>query len=198
MISSRGDALRGVQTSAFNLPNDERVREAKGSKKVLLKNVMEAKFRQSGRPVAERVIDPGQAGKVSFDAYFNHTLFHELAHGLGPGIIRGPDGKRVEARLLLKNLYSPIEECKADVLGVWNILFAMDRKLPISFDEETRFLTDAGLCSAPCGLAGPGARLGHRCGSGTGIARRAGSSRRPMEGSGGHTGLSGRRPVARQ
>ena len=144
-IFTAGDARRGVQTSAFNLPNDERVREAKGSKLVLLKNVMEAKFGQSGRPIAERVLEASQAGKVSFDAYFNTTLFHELSHSLGPGIIRDPDGRRVEARLLLKNLYSAIEECKADVLGVWNILFAMEKKLPIGFDEESLFVTDAGL-----------------------------------------------------
>jgi hypothetical protein len=140
-----GDARSGVQTSAFNLPNDERVREAKGSKKVLLKNVMEAKFRLSGRPIAERVLDPADVGHLSFDAYFNHTLFHELSHGLGPGVITGPDGRKVEARLLLKNLYSTIEECKADVLGVWNILYAMDRKLLTGFDETALFTTDAAL-----------------------------------------------------
>ena len=84
-VFTSGDARRGVQTSAFNLPNDERVREAKGSKKVLLKNVMDAKFRLSGRPIAERVIAADQLSGVSFDAYFNHVLFHELSHGLGPG-----------------------------------------------------------------------------------------------------------------
>jgi len=140
-----GDARQGVQTSAFNLPNDERVREAKGSKKVLLKNVMEAKFRLSGRPIAERVLDPGERSLVSFDAYFNHTLFHELSHGLGPGIITGPDGKKIEARLLLKDLYSTIEECKADVLGIWNILYAMDEKWLSSFSEASLFATDAAL-----------------------------------------------------
>ena len=119
-----GDARKGVQTSAFNLPNDERVREAKGSKKVLLKNVMEAKFRLSGQPIAERVLEPAAKPKISFDAYFNDTLFHELSHGLGPGVITGPDGKKVESRLLLKNLHSTIEECKADVVGIWNMLFA--------------------------------------------------------------------------
>jgi hypothetical protein len=144
-IYTAGDARKGVQTAAFNLPNDEKVREAKGSKKVLLKNVMEAKFRQSGRPVAERVLADSQAGRISFDAFFNHTLFHELSHGLGPGIIVGPDGKKTDSRLLLKNLYSAIEECKADVLGIWNILFAMERKLPFSFDAESLFVTDAGL-----------------------------------------------------
>jgi hypothetical protein len=144
-VFTAGDARAGVQTSAFNLPNDERVREAKGSKKVLLKNVMEAKFRLSGRPIAERVLDTAQAGQLSFDAYFNLTLFHELSHGLGPGVITGSDGKKVEARLLLKNLYSTIEECKADVLGVWNILYAMDRRLLTGFDEAALFTTDAAL-----------------------------------------------------
>ncbi len=144
-VFTAGDARRGVQTSAFNLPNDERVREAKGSKKVLLKNVMEAKFRQSGRPVAERVLDPQQAGRIAFDPYFNHTLFHELSHGLGPGVITGPDGRRVEARLLLQNIYSTIEEAKADVVGLWNILYALDKKWLTSFDEESLAATYTGL-----------------------------------------------------
>ena len=144
-IYTAGDSRAGVQTSAFNLPNDEKVREAKGSKKVLLKNVMDAKFKQSGRPIAERTLVPAEVANISFDAYFNHTLFHELSHGLGPGIIKGPDGKRVDSRLLLKELYSTIEECKADVVGLWNILFAMDRKYISGFGEPQLFSTYAGL-----------------------------------------------------
>lgn len=144
-IFTAGDARRGVQTSAFNLPNDERVREAKGSKKVLLKNVMEAKFRQSGLPVAQRVLDPSQLSKVGFDPYFNHTLFHELSHGLGPGIITGPDGKKQENRIYLKELYSTIEECKADVLGVWNLLYAIDHGLIKDFDASNVYATYTGL-----------------------------------------------------
>jgi hypothetical protein len=144
-IYTAGDARRGVQTSAFNLPNDEKVREAKGSKKVLLKNVMDAKFKQSGRPIAERILVPGEVGNISFDAYFNHTLFHELSHGLGPGIIRGKDGKRVDSRLLLKETYSTIEECKADVTGLWNILFAMERKWLSGFGEAQLLSTNTGL-----------------------------------------------------
>ncbi|MEO8218328.1 MAG: peptidase [Acidobacteriota bacterium] len=144
-IYTAGDARHGVQTSAFNLPNDERVREAKGSKKVLLKNVMDAKYEQSGKPIAERVLDPSQVSLLSFDAYFNHVLFHELSHGLGPGIIKGPKGEKVEARLLLKDLYSTIEECKADVLGIWNIRYAMDHSLLSSFSKEQLYATDAGL-----------------------------------------------------
>jgi len=144
-IYTAGDARAGVQTSAFNLPNDEFVREKKGSKKVLLKNVMDAKFRLSGKPIALRVLDPSLVGLVSFDAYFNHVLFHELSHGLGPGYLTQPGGERVEVRKPLKELYSTIEECKADVVGVWNILFAQKRKLLTSFDERQLFATYVGL-----------------------------------------------------
>jgi hypothetical protein len=144
-IYTAGDARCGVQTAAFNLPNDEKVRETKGSKKVLLKNVMDAKFKQSGRPIAERTLVHGEVANISFDAYFNHTLFHELSHGLGPGIIRGADGKRVDSRLLLKETYSTIEECKADVTGLWNTLLAMDRKWLSGFGEPQLFSTYTGL-----------------------------------------------------
>jgi hypothetical protein len=146
-IYTAGDARRGVQTSAFNLPNDEVVREMKGSKKVLLKNVMDAKFQQSGKPIAMRILEPSLRDAISFDAYFNHTLFHELSHGLGPGLIPDPAGfgKRVDSRTLLKNLYSTIEECKADVVGLWNILYARDRKLLTTFDERQLWATYTGL-----------------------------------------------------
>lgn len=144
-IFTGGDTRAGVQTSAFNLPNDERVREAKGSKKVLLKNVMEAKFHQSGNPIALRVLDQSQTSLISFDAYFNQVLFHELSHGLGPGIITGADGKKIENRFLLKDLYSTLEEAKADVAGVWNVLYAIDQKLLTSFTPEQLYATDVGL-----------------------------------------------------
>jgi len=144
-IYTAGDARRGVQTAAFNLPNDEFVREKKGSKKVLLKNVMDAKFRQSGRPIAERVLEPSLIGKVSFDAFFNHVLFHELSHGLGPGFLTNAAGQREEVRIPLKELFSTIEECKADVLGIWNIRYAQEHNLLTAFDEQQLFTTYAGL-----------------------------------------------------
>jgi len=144
-IHTAGDARRGVQTAAFNLPNDEFVREKKGSKKVLLKNVMDAKFRQSGRPIALRVLDPSLVNLLSFDAFFNHVLFHELSHGLGPGYITQPGGERVEVRIPLKNLYSTIEECKADVLGIWNILWAHQHGMLTSFNDGQVLATYAGL-----------------------------------------------------
>ncbi len=144
-IFTAGDARRGVQTAAFNLPNDEFVREKKGSKKVLLKNVINAKYNQSGKPIALRVLDESQLPLLSFDAFFNQILFHELSHGLGPGYITQPNGTRVEVRIPLKNLYSTIEETKADVLGLWNIVYARNHKLLSSFDEQQLYATYAGL-----------------------------------------------------
>jgi Peptidase family M49 len=144
-VFAAGQARPGVQTAAFNLPNDEQVRTEKGFKNIIIKNVMEAKFHKTGEPIAKRILDPSQVSMLSFDAYFNHTLFHELSHGLGPGFIMGPDGKKVENRILLKNLYSTIEECKADVLSVWNLLYAMDSKWFSGFDANTLFVTNSGL-----------------------------------------------------
>jgi hypothetical protein len=144
-LYTAGDARRGVQTAAFNLPNDEFVREKKGSKKVLLKNVMDAKYRQSGRPIADRVLDASQISFVNFDAFFNQVLFHELSHGLGPGFITQPNGERVEVRIPLKNLYSTIEETKADVLGLWNIVYSQQHNLLSSFNEQQLYATYAGL-----------------------------------------------------
>ena len=144
-VFTAGDARHGVQTAAFNLPNDETVRELKGSKKVLLKNVMDAKFRLSGEPIAQRVLTPELRSLISFDAYFNQVLFHELSHGLGPGLITQPNGERVDVRILLKNTYSSMEECKADVLGLWNIVYAQNNKLISGFDERQLYATYTGL-----------------------------------------------------
>jgi hypothetical protein len=126
-VYSSGDTRAGVQTIAFNLPNDERVREAKGSKKVLLRNTMRAKYDRILLPIAERVLDPAQVKDVSFDAYFDEVLHHELSHGLGPGTIT-VNGRKTEVRLELKDLYSTLEEAKADVMGVYNILALIERK----------------------------------------------------------------------
>jgi len=144
-LYTAGDARRGVQTAAFNLPNDEVVREKKGSKKVLLKNVINAKYKQSGNPIAQRVLDESQLPMLSFDAFFDQILFHELSHGLGPGMITLPSGERVDSRLPLKNLYSTIEESKADVLGLWNIVYAQQHKLLSGYDENQLYATYAGL-----------------------------------------------------
>ena len=126
VLFTGGDTKAGVQTLAFNLPNDERVREEKGSKKVLLRNVMRAKYDSILTPIAQRVLVPGDRDRISFDAYFNEVLQHELSHGLGPGNIT-VDGRETEVRLELKDLYSTLEEAKADVMGIYNILALVEQ-----------------------------------------------------------------------
>jgi len=142
---SSGENQAGVQTVAFNLPNDERVREAKGSKKVLLHNVMRAKYEKILIPIARQVLDPAQVKDVSFDAYFNEVLHHELSHGLGPGSIT-VNGRKTEVRLELKDLFSTLEEAKADVMGVYNILALIDQKeMPASLRHSLEPTYVAGL-----------------------------------------------------
>ena len=140
-IYTGGDARKGIQISAFNLPNDEKVREAKGSKKVLLKNVMEAKFRSCLQPIANRLISKDQLPLVTFQAYFNEVLFHELSHGLGPGTIIKPDGTKSEVRLELKEFYSAIEEAKADAVGLWNIIYMIDTGIIDKRAENEEYVT---------------------------------------------------------
>jgi len=125
-IKGGGDNTNGVQTIAFNLPNDERVREAKGAKKVILSNVLGAKYDRILSPIGERVLVADQAALTAKKWMSNNTLFHELSHSLGPGVIT-VDGRETEVRLELKDLYSGIEEGKADVMGAYNILYMMDR-----------------------------------------------------------------------
>jgi len=123
-----GDTRAGVQTIAFNLPNDERVREAKGSKKVMLRNIMNAKFDQILVPIANRLLAEDQLPDLTGESFFLHTLFHEMSHGLGPGNIV-IDGRPTEVRLELKDHYSTIEEAKADLMGEWAIFMLMDKGL---------------------------------------------------------------------
>ncbi|MDD5564819.1 MAG: hypothetical protein PHQ91_13980 [Thermoanaerobaculaceae bacterium] len=147
-LITAGDARRGVQTLAFNLPNDERVREAKGSKKVLLKNMMRAKYDAILRPVAARVLAPDEGTRLDFDSYFHHVLFHELSHGLGPGRIK-VGGRDTEVRLELKELYPAVEEAKADVLGVYNLaVLANKGVVPVAVVETLPWTYVAGLFRA--------------------------------------------------
>jgi len=120
-VFTAGDTKAGVQTSAFVLPNDEKVREKKGTKKVFLKNMMEAKFKKSLVPISERVLEPDDAQKVSFDAYFTETILHEISHVLGVNYVTLPDGTKVTVNKALKDRYSAIEESKADVVGIYNV-----------------------------------------------------------------------------
>lgn len=126
-VFSAGDTKAGIQTTAFNLPNDERVREAKGSKKVMLKNIAKAKFEKCWIPIVNTILAEEPLKHVTFDAYFNHVLLHEVSHGLGPGNITLENGVKTTVGKELKEHYSTIEECKADVLGIYNVLFLMSK-----------------------------------------------------------------------
>lgn len=123
-VRGGGDNVPGVQTIAFNLPNDERVREAKGAKKVILSNVLGAKYDRILAPMAPLVLVPDQAKLVARKYMQLETLFHELSHSLGPGTITLA-GQKTTVSEALKDQASALEEAKADVMGAWNILFMM-------------------------------------------------------------------------
>jgi len=125
-VRGGGDSEGGVQTIAFNLPNDERVREAKGAKKVILKNVLGAKYDRILAPIGERVLVADQAKLTAKKWMSNNTLFHELSHSLGPGTIT-VDGGETTVNAQLKDIASGLEEGKADVMGAYNILYMMER-----------------------------------------------------------------------
>jgi hypothetical protein len=147
-VHGGGDNVPGVQTIAFNLPNDERVREAKGAKKVILANVLGAKYDRILAPMAGLVLVPDQARLVTRKYMSNETLFHELAHSLGPGTIT-LGGRQTTVNAELKDVYSASEEAKADVMGVYNILYMMDRgELPASERNEALATYFAGLFRA--------------------------------------------------
>jgi len=125
VLFTAGDANRGVQTAAFNLPNDERVLREKGSKSVMLKNIQEAKFSAVLQPIAATALTPAAHQAVSFDAFFTHILLHELMHGLGPHDIVAGNGATT-VRKELRDTYSAIEEAKADVSGLWALQRLVD------------------------------------------------------------------------
>jgi hypothetical protein len=126
LILAAGDGNRAVQTSAFNLPNDERVIREKGAKRVMLKNVQEAKFKIVLVPISQVLLSAGDRDRISFDAFFTHIVMHELMHGLGPHAIC-PGGRASTVRREMKELYSTIEEAKADISGLFAMQYLVDR-----------------------------------------------------------------------
>lgn len=145
LVFSAGDARKSVQTVAFNLPNDEQVRADKGAKKVLLRNSIRTKFDQILRPIATRILDPGLVDHLSADAFFHQVLSHELSHSLGPAFVN-QGGKQVEVRLALGPVYTALEECKADAMGAYNILFMIEQgEFPPQFRKPLLVSYFAGL-----------------------------------------------------
>ncbi|MFP4447742.1 MAG: dipeptidyl-peptidase 3 family protein [Bacteroidales bacterium] len=111
-----GDCNAGSKTIAINLPNDERVHKEKGSRKLQLKNSMKYKFDKILVPISEVLIDESQREYIKFDAFFENTMFHEVAHGLG---IKETITDKGTVRKALKEYYSPVEESKADIIGLY-------------------------------------------------------------------------------
>ncbi len=118
IIYYSGDCHAGSKTIAINLTNDEKVQLAKGTRRLQLKNAMQAKFEKILVPISQELIDPSQRGHITFDAFFANTMFHEVAHGLG--IKNTIDGKGT-VRKALKEHSSALEEGKADMLGLYMI-----------------------------------------------------------------------------
>ena len=126
LVFTAGEARKSVQTIAFNLPNDEKVRAEKGAKKVLLRNIIATKFNIIMRKIGERVLDGSQIVHLDDQAFFQEVLFHELSHSLGPAFTKVA-GKQVDVRLALEGSYSALEEAKADVMGAYNVLYMIER-----------------------------------------------------------------------
>ena len=144
-IYASGDGNRGVQTAAFNLPNDERVLREKGAKRVMLKNVQDAKFAKTLLPISRIVLGAADQPNLSFDAFFTHIVVHELMHGLGPHSIT-VDGRQTTVRQQLKDTYSALEEAKADISGLFAIQHMIDKGvLPKTLESSlyTTFLASA-------------------------------------------------------
>ena len=139
-VYSAGDGNRGVQTAAFNLPNDERVIREKGSKRVMLKNNQQAKFDKVLLPISKVALASSDQGNVSFDAFFTHILMHELMHGLGPHDVT-VSGRKSTVRQELKDTYSTIEEAKADISGLFALQYLVDKGQIDKTLEKTMYTT---------------------------------------------------------
>ncbi len=140
VVFAAGDGNHGVQTAAFNLPNDERVVAEKGSKRVMLRNFQQAKFDHVLQPIASIALDAEDAKLVAFEPFFTHILMHELMHGLGPQTI-AVAGRATTVRQELKELNGTLEEAKADISGLWALQQLMDKGVIDKRQERSMYLT---------------------------------------------------------
>jgi hypothetical protein len=137
LIFSSGDGNHGVQTAAYNLPNDERIAQERGTKRVMLRNVQEAKFRKTLLPISRIVLNASDRPNVSFDAFFTHIVMHELMHGLGPH--QAASG--VSVRVALQEANSALEEAKADISGLFALQRLVDKGVLDRSLEKTMYVT---------------------------------------------------------
>jgi hypothetical protein len=120
-----GDLRHGYQAAADNLPNDPRIHEKVGSKKIFFKNYTDARVSYVILPVAKLVMRPEQAARASGEGYLADVMMHEICHGLGPAFAR-KDGKHVDIREAIGPAYSGLEEAKADVTGMFGLKWLVD------------------------------------------------------------------------
>jgi len=136
LILASGDGNHGIQTAAFNLPNDERVIKEKGAKRVMLRNMQLAKFSMVLVPISQKTLSSEDQKRIAFDAFFTHIVMHELMHGLGPHEIH-VGGRVTTVRQELRETYSAIEEAKADISGLFALQFFVDKGvLPAALQES--------------------------------------------------------------
>ena len=121
-----GDLRHGYQAVADNLPNDPRIHQEKGTKKIFFKNFMDARVNEVILPLAAKVMDEASAKRASAAGYMAATVMHEIAHGLGPAFAR-QQGKTIDIREAIGNVYPGLEEAKADVTGMVGLEFLIDR-----------------------------------------------------------------------
>ena len=124
VIYYAGHSNAGSKTIAINLPNDERVQLAKGTRRLQLKNAMQAKFDHILKPISEVLIAPEQREHITFNAFFANTMFHEVAHGLG---IKNTITDKGTVRAALKEHASALEEGKADILGLYMVQSLLEK-----------------------------------------------------------------------
>ncbi len=131
-----GDLRHGYQAVADNLPNDPRIHQVKGTKKIFFKNFMDARVNYIILPVARLLMRPDQAAKASAEGYLTFVMLHEISHGLGPAYAR-KQGKQVDIREAIGPIFSALEEAKADVVGLFGLHWMMRRgALPTQRSEE--------------------------------------------------------------
>jgi hypothetical protein len=131
-----GDLRHGYQAVADNLPNDARIHEQKGTKKIFFKNYMDARVNYIILPLAKRVMDPQQAAQATAEGYLASTVMHEICHGLGPAYARTAAGKK-DIREAIADVYPGLEEAKADVVGMYGLKFLIDKgALPKEREQE--------------------------------------------------------------
>jgi len=140
VVFSSGQGNSGVQTAAFNLPNDEKVVAERGAKRVMLKNIQKAKFEKALLPISKVALAPADQANVDFEVFFTHILMHELMHGLGPGSIK-VGGRDTTVRLELEETYGAIEEAKADISGLWALQQLVDKGVLDRSFERTMYTT---------------------------------------------------------